>query len=115
VRSIERDLHGSSRDDQWPGSFRCIRRQTTQPHLANIIFSIPLAKQMPGLRKLVSRGQVFSPAAAAPYHLMATLHFDSVAAIKTTSASAEGKATAADTGNFANGGVDLVFFESGEV
>jgi uncharacterized protein (TIGR02118 family) len=71
---------------------------------------------MPGLRKIeVSRGQIFSPAGVAPYHLMATLHFDSVAAIKAAFASPQGKATAADLGKFASGGVDLVFFESDEV
>jgi hypothetical protein len=46
---------------------------------------------------------------------MATLHFDSVAAIEAAFASAERKTTAADPGNIAGGDIDSVTFASGEV
>ncbi len=43
----------------------------------------------------------------APYHLIATLTFDSVEAIQAALGTPEGQATAADLGNFATGGVEL--------
>jgi uncharacterized protein (TIGR02118 family) len=46
---------------------------------------------------------------------MAILHFDSVANIQAAFASPEGQATAADLGNFADGGVELLLFETREV
>ncbi len=77
---------------------------------------IPLAKTIPGLRKYeISRGPVGGPEGASPYHLVATLHFDSLADIHAGLESREGKATAADLGNFADGGVELCFFDTEEV
>jgi uncharacterized protein (TIGR02118 family) len=46
---------------------------------------------------------------------VATLQFDSVADIQSALASAQGQATAADLGNFADGGVDLLIFDTVEV
>jgi uncharacterized protein (TIGR02118 family) len=76
---------------------------------------IPLAKKMPGLRQFeISQGPVASPAGASGIHLVATLTFDDMGAIKAAFGSAEGKATAADLANFATGGADIVFFETRE-
>ncbi|MER9330850.1 EthD family reductase [Mesorhizobium sp. M0488] len=77
---------------------------------------IPLAKTIPGLRKYeISDGGVHSPGGPSGYHLVAILHFDSVADIQAAFASQEGQATAADLGNFADGGVELLLFETREV
>jgi uncharacterized protein (TIGR02118 family) len=77
---------------------------------------IPLAKTLPGLRKYeISDGGVHSPGGVPGYHLVATLHFASVADIHAALASPEGQATAADLGNFADGGVELLLFETREV
>jgi uncharacterized protein (TIGR02118 family) len=77
---------------------------------------VPIAKKIPGLRKYeVSNGPVATPAGASNVHLIATLHFDDLAAIKHAFGSAEGKTTAEDVQNFATGGVDMFFFESREV
>jgi uncharacterized protein (TIGR02118 family) len=71
---------------------------------------------VPGLRKYdISQGIVATPAGPSGYHLVATLQFDSVADIQSALASAQGQATAADLGNFADGGVDLLIFDTAEV
>jgi uncharacterized protein (TIGR02118 family) len=62
---------------------------------------IPLAKKLPGLRKYeVSRGAINALAGGAAY-MVAELHFDDLAAIRTAFASDVGKACAADRQNFA--------------
>jgi uncharacterized protein (TIGR02118 family) len=77
---------------------------------------VPVAKKIPGLRKYdVTKGTAYSPEGASQYHLVATLHFDSVADIQSAFGSPEGQATAADLANFADGGVELVFFDTKEV
>ena len=44
---------------------------------------VPIAKKIPGLRRYeVSQGPVASPAGASGFHLVATLHFDDMAAIQ---------------------------------
>ncbi len=76
----------------------------------------PIAKKIPGLRKYeVSKGPVGTPGGPSAFHLVATLHFDDLAAIQSAFASVEGRAAAADMQNFASGGADLLMFESGEV
>ena len=73
---------------------------------------IPIARKIPGLRGYdVSRGLVATPAGPSAVHLVATLHFDDVAAIQAAFASPEGKAAAADVGKFATGGVEMLIFE----
>ena len=52
---------------------------------------------------------------APPLHLVAILTFDSMAPIQAALASPEGVATAADLGNFAQAGVELLMFDTGEV
>src|SRR5258708_35850765 len=77
---------------------------------------VPVAKQIPGLRKYeVSQGSVLTPAGPSGFHLIATLHFDDLAAIQNASASSEGQAAAADVQTFATGGVDMLMFDSREV
>ena len=77
---------------------------------------IPIAKKIPGLRKYeISEGPVATPAGPSGIHLVATLHFDSLAAIGAGLASAEGQAAAADVPKFATGGADILMFETREV
>ncbi len=77
---------------------------------------IPLAKKLPGLRKYqVSTGDVVSPGGPSGVYLVATLNFDSVAAIQAAFASPEGQAAAGDLPNFASGGAEIMFFDTREV
>lgn len=76
---------------------------------------VPLAKKLPGLRKYeVSTGVIATPAGAGDYHLVATLHFDDMAAIRQASASPEGQAAAADRRSFApdDSKVQMLLFDS---
>lgn len=74
---------------------------------------VPLAKTMPGLRGYdINQGPIETSAGVASVHLVAVLHFDSLADIQKALASPEGKATAADLANFATGGVDLLMFDT---
>jgi uncharacterized protein (TIGR02118 family) len=62
---------------------------------------VPLAKKLPGLRKYeVSRGSITALAGGDAY-MVAELHFDDLAAIRTAFASEVGKACAADRQDFA--------------
>lgn len=73
---------------------------------------VPLAKKMPGVRRYdVSTGPVQALGSESPYHLVATLTFDSVAAIQSALGSPEGKAAAGDLANFAQAGADLFTFD----
>lgn len=77
---------------------------------------VPLAKTIPGLRSYeVNAGPVTTPQGPSPYHLIATLTFDSMAAIGAAFASKEGQATAADVANFAQAGVQMVMYDTREV
>ncbi len=76
---------------------------------------IPLAKKIPGLRHYeISRGPVASPAGPSGVHLVATLTFDSLAALQDGLGAPAGQAAAGDLQNFATGGVDLLIFDSAE-
>jgi uncharacterized protein (TIGR02118 family) len=71
---------------------------------------VPIAKRLPGLRSYqVTRGPVLSTNGPSAWYLVAMLAFDSMQAIQAAIASPEGQATAADLGNFATGGVELMF------
>jgi uncharacterized protein (TIGR02118 family) len=73
---------------------------------------VALAKKIPGVRKYeVSQGPVATPGGPSPYHLVAILQFDSVAAIQQGIASPEGQAAVADVQKFATGGVDIFMFD----
>jgi len=77
---------------------------------------IPLVKKMPGLKKYqVSRGPVASPAGPSGLYLVATLTFDSMAAIQQAFGSPEGQAAAGDVPKFATGGADILLFDASEV
>lgn len=76
---------------------------------------VPLARKIPGLRRYeVSAGPITTPQGDAPYHLVATLSFDSLDAIRQALGSPEGQATGGDLGNFAQAGVELLMFDSKE-
>jgi uncharacterized protein (TIGR02118 family) len=78
---------------------------------------VPTAKKMPGLLGYeVTRGPLsMLGGAKPPYHLVATLSFASKAAIDAALASPAGQATAADLGNFATAGVDIMIAETESV
>jgi uncharacterized protein (TIGR02118 family) len=79
---------------------------------------IPLAKTLPGLRKYeVSRGPIVTPHGSSEFHLVGTLHFDDLAAIKAAFASPEGALCAADRRNFAPDPSDfqMLLFDSRDV
>jgi len=77
---------------------------------------VPIAKKIPGLRKYeVSQGAVATPAGASDYHLVAILHFDSIAAIQAAFGSPGGQAAVADLQNFATGGADIFLFDTRDV
>ena len=74
---------------------------------------VPIAKKIRGLREYeVTTGPVATLQGVSPYHLVAVLTFDSMAAAQAALASPEGQATAADLANFAAAGVDLYIAES---
>lgn len=77
---------------------------------------IPLARKVPGLKRYdISTGGIGTPAGKSDVYLIATLHFDSVDALKAGLGSAEGKAAAGDLANFADGGAELYMFETKDV
>ncbi|NDP42412.1 MAG: EthD family reductase [Aromatoleum sp.] len=77
---------------------------------------VPLAKKVPGLQRYeVTRGPILTLEGPAPYYLIATLTFASVAEIHSALASPEGKATAADLGNFATAGVEIFIADAEDI
>jgi uncharacterized protein (TIGR02118 family) len=107
------ERHGSAggdvQDAEGRGRIRQILLRDPRSH-------VPIAKKVPGLRKYeVSQGPVATPAGPSGLHLIATLHFDDLAAIQRVFASAEGQAAAADVQTFATGGVDMLLFDSREI
>ena len=77
---------------------------------------VPLAKTLPGLRSYeVNSGPITTPEGKSPYHLVATLTFDSLQDIQAALTSKQGAATAGDLANFATGGVSLLIFESHQI
>lgn len=74
---------------------------------------VPLARQIPGLRKYeVSTGPIVSLASASDTYLIATLHFESLAAIKAAFASDQGRVCAADRRKLApDADVQMFLFE----
>ena len=77
---------------------------------------VPKAKGIPGLRGYkVSDGGVGLPMEPGAVHLVAILEFDNLDAVKQALASPQGQATAADLANFADGGVDLMVFNTKSV
>ena len=74
---------------------------------------VPLAKQIPGLLGYeVTQGDVMGMAGTHAVYLVATLEFESMAAIGAAMASPQGQATAADLANFAAAGVEIMMGET---
>ena len=77
---------------------------------------VPLAKTIPGLRRYeVNASPIATPAGDSGLHLAAVLHFDSMAAIQAALGSPQGQAAAADLANFAQAGVELLFFDTRDI
>lgn len=74
---------------------------------------IPLAKRVPGLESYeISNGPVMTPAGPADVHLVAELSFADIDALMAGLGSPQGQAAAADLANFADGGAELLIFDS---
>jgi uncharacterized protein (TIGR02118 family) len=72
-----------------------------------------LAKRIPGLRSFtINRGPIAAPHGPAPYHLVATLTFDSLAAIQQEFGTPEGRAATGDLPNFAQAGATILMYEN---
>ena len=79
---------------------------------------IPLARKIPGLRKYeISHGPVTVVAGPPDVHLIGTLYFDDLDAIKSAFASPQGRAAAADRRLYApdESGVQMFLFDNREV
>ena len=93
-----------------------IYQQPTDPAAFDAYYfnkHVPLAKTIPGLRSYeVTKGDVMGMAGKHAVYLVATLAFDSMAAIGAAMTSAQGQATAADLANFASTGVEVLMGET---
>ena len=69
----------------------------------------PLAKKIPGLRRLEVTRLTGTPSGASDLYLIAELYFDNAAAREAALASNEAKATEADLSKFAEGIVSVYF------
>lgn len=74
---------------------------------------VPLAMKVPGLRRYeVSRGAILGPGGPSPFHLVAILEFDSLAAIHRALETPECRAATDDLKNFAPEGVQIHLYDS---
>ena len=69
----------------------------------------PLAKKMPGLKKLEVLHFTGSPGGEAKFHMMAELYFDTQEAMQSALNSPEGKAAAKDVMSFAGDILHMMF------
>lgn len=77
---------------------------------------VPIAKGIPGLKRYeVTTGPVLGPGGPTGIHLIATLHFDTMADIQAAFGSAEGQAASADMANFAAAGAEMFMVETRDV
>jgi uncharacterized protein (TIGR02118 family) len=84
--------------------------QAFDAYYANV--HTPIAKKIPGLRSLeLSRGGIVNPTGPAPFHQIAILTFDDMAALQAGIGSDEGQAAVADMANFASGGASVLMFD----
>ena len=81
-----------------------------EKHYAEI--HAPLAKKMPGLRKLEVAHMTGSPGGEPKFYMMAELYFDNGDAMKAALGSPEGKAAAKDVMGFAG---DLIYMMFAQV
>lgn len=82
-------------------------KQVFDDHYNNV--HAPLARKMPGLRKLEVSRFFGAPAGEPQYHLMAELYFDDKAAMFAALKSEEGSAAAKDVMSFAGDVVHMMF------
>jgi uncharacterized protein (TIGR02118 family) len=76
---------------------------------------IPLAKKLPGLRRYTISRDTTPVRGGEPYHLVAELDWDDMAALQEAFRSPAGQATAEDVPTFATGGVQSMIYELEEV
>ena len=69
----------------------------------------PLAKKMPGLRRMEVCRFTGSPGGEAKFHLMAEMYFDDKAAMMAALGSPEGKAAGKDVMSFAGDLIHMMF------
>jgi len=69
----------------------------------------PLAKKMPGLRKLEVSRMTGSPGGEAKFYMMAEMYFDSKDALMAALGSPEGKAAGKDVMGFAGDLIHMMF------
>ena len=73
---------------------------------------LPLAAKMQGVKKLEASKVVGTPDGSTPaFYRLADLYFDSMDHMKRVMDTPEAKATVADLGNFATGGVTVLISE----
>jgi uncharacterized protein (TIGR02118 family) len=78
-----------------------------EEHYANT--HIPLVGHIPSLRRFEASRVADNPdGSRAPYYRIAELWFDDQAQLQASTGSPEGRATAADVGNFATGGATVL-------
>ena len=76
---------------------------------------VPLAKQLPGLRRYTLSRACTPVRGGEPFYLVAELDWDDMDTLRAAFASPEGRATAADVAKLAPEGVRSVIFEVEEV
>jgi uncharacterized protein (TIGR02118 family) len=76
---------------------------------------IPLAKKLPGLRRYTISRDVTPVRGGEPYHLVAELDWDDMAALRQAFDSPIGQATAQDVPTLATGGVQSMIYELEQV
>ncbi len=69
----------------------------------------PLAKRMPGLRKMEVSHVTGAPGGEPKFHMMAELYFDNDEAMKAALSSPEGKAAGKDVMSFAGDIIHMMF------
>lgn len=75
---------------------------------------LPLASQLPGLRRFSWGFDVAAPGGDTPYFCVFQADFDDAGALDAALASPEGEATAADVPNYATGGAVLLRYDVSE-
>jgi uncharacterized protein (TIGR02118 family) len=75
---------------------------------------VPMAWKIPGLKRYeVSAGPVMTPMGPSDIHLVATLHFDDMAALQAGMGSVEGRAAGADAQELSS--LDILIFDTKDV
>ena len=85
---------------QHPDDLEAFDRHYREVHL-------PLARRMPGLRRVEVARVTGSPGGSSPYYLMAEMYFDDDASLQAALQSAEGRAAGKDLMGFAGQIVSL--------